>query len=408
MLSGRRLHFVGAALRLSGIVNAIVLSIVAPKAFGADAYGVGVAILAIPFAVQGLLEPAVNSIAISCAGSADGKSGIAALLRFIVIGAAMGWVALSVRLVLTDSFGAGRVFFQVAIPGLFLAFYLLNTLLTGLAYGQRIYTRILCGYAFSGVAFVGAVISFSSFGTVGLYLSTLVWQISLSIIYLTRHSIRHELIQVWHEPSTGMWSRFRTQLMPAMASRVSLVSLNTFSLIWYAAISLPAETAAFKVTLALAGLVKFAVPVSPEILQAAMMSDEASERRRVFVVLILSAVSAVVVTAGMFYVAEPIRVFLLGSTTSSRAIDWIIVAAPFLFLIGPISSVLFAMNQKIVLLTSAAACVSIQFALSVLNFVSLSVAVGSICFVAVALAMMLSRGSERSMNLLPNSVPRSS
>lgn len=404
LLSGKRLHFIGAALRLSGIINAIVLSILAPKAFGADAYGIGVAVLAIPFAVQGLLEPAVNSIAISCAGSADGKSGVAALLRFIAIGAVLGFVALLVRLALTDSIGTASIRQQVAIPGIFLTFYLLNTLLTGLAYGKRMYATILCGYAFSGITFVGSVIGFSSFGTYGLYLSALVWQISLSIIYLTKLSIRQELFQIWREPSTGMWCMFRTQLMPAMASRVSLVSLNTLSVIWYAAISLPAETAAFKVTLALAGLVKFAVPVSPEILQSAMMSDEASDRRRVIVVLILSAVSAVVVTTGMFYVAEPVRVFLLDSTESSRALDWIIVAAPFLFLIGPISSVLFAMNQKIVLLASAVACVSIQFALSVLNFVPLGVAVGSISFVVVAMAMMLSRGSERSVNLLSKPV----
>lgn len=404
MRSARQLHLTGAIIRLSGITGVLASSIAAPYLLGATVYGFCSAAIAIPLSLQGLMEPGLNSIMIAHMRTRVGRAKIALTMRVMACLVVLGAVAIWFHLHNFIANAQTPDFFVFALLITFLILFLLNTLLTGLAYALNSHHAIILGYTIPGVVFLVSVCLLSRFDARGFFLATVAWQLTTTSLYFSNSRIRRSLALLARVQPAPMLTGFATEIVPAISSRIALVSLNTFSVVWLAAVSTPDATASFKVTLAMIGLLRFAIPISPEIIQSLLEQSEKNPHRSTFQAIWLACGLAFFASGVLAFFADSVRARLLNTLDEPEMLDYLFFAAPFLFCIAPLSSVLFAFRMKVTLAVSAMLCVVVQFLFSYLFGVAQGVIAGSIVFVVAALpGLICIRASDMPSNLGPDS-----
>lgn len=382
----------GALIRGSGLLGMVVANLLAPLILGAEQYGISASLVAIPLAVQGLLEPAITALTIRWAGpaSSDWDSRMAALrtrsIGFVCAGIAALLLYTSYTL---SGLPASEIWLLNGTTAVFLVAHIAHTHLMALAYAAEQHKALLWASCTGGLAYPASLVLLGDLGPRGFVLSLCVWQCVSIFSYLAFNGMRTQAIQLCRVASAEVRMEWKTEYLPAIAPRLTVVLLNSATVIAAAFVMSSEGVAGFKVTLTLIGLAKFLLPVSPEMLQVAL-SDSGKEREAESAMaskfLIAVFCAACVLSAGMYAIGDDVRSWLVGPLEGANAFDVMFLGMPFFFFISPLSAYLFAARSAKPLLVGfgvSTCCILLGLFTGDL---ALAFTMGSIAYIVAALA----------------------
>jgi len=345
--------------------------------------------------MQGLIEPTVTSMTIKFYGARHGRAHLAVMLRLLCTLCILGVVATTLQVATLDLRSRGMPRLEtLLLISMSSVLFLVNTVLMGIGYARHQHRTIVRAYAVSGVLQTVLIIVLAPLGLVGFFLAMFAWQLTATAIYVGNRSIRRYAAVLLHAKQRNWMQTLKNDIAPAMSSRLTIVALTVLSVVWVAAISSPSETASYKITLTMTGLFKFLIPISPEMLQTYLggrhEGQSSNARNRVRLSLIVVFLLACVGSLAMYAVAGHVRMFLLGPTSSPPLVDALFVGAPFLFLINPLSSVLYSLGKRRLLMIGAALSIGVMTVAGALNLVPLGVSVGAFVYVVAVASPYLS------------------
>lgn len=270
---------------------------------GREAYGAGVAVIALPLVIQGVLESMVNAAAIAGRGYASPWG----VLR-------RSWIHLAI---IATIGGALSTFYLPAIPlspfqrlilGAFFSGLFCNTLARSIAFAERRYWTLVAHY---WAAFMGTAVSLPltrPWGLTGfLAMMTLVQLLVLLALLLDpglRTSCRRALSSSQPEPQDFP---FLITYGAALSSKASQIALGPLALFVGSFQWPPCVLAEFRVCQALSGSLAYLVPAHPILLQAEVAASGIGVESRGPA----SPSRAVLLSLGLFFaVALPVTLLL--------------------------------------------------------------------------------------------------
>lgn len=326
----RRLAGDTVPLQAAAALALVAQNLLGPWWYGREAFGEATRALALPYLLQGLIEPIIVSLWI--ASTAGGEPGLALRRRLVfdtvlVLGAGV----LAASALALESTGAtaqsvaGAIAAVITFPLL-----LMSTLLIARVYTRKEFGALAWALLANALSFVMVLVIARPWSAAGFVIAIAVSHVILQVV------LKGHLIAIWREtwPLAAFSGRSETlaprpwaRYIAALAPKASLLWFNAGVLFVGSLLLVPSELAHLKVALVMAFAVLHVLPVSPYVLQAhsASSEDALGLRRLGHGLLFLTIILAV--AAGVLWFALPwVERWLLGLPNERfRMLAW---AAP--------------------------------------------------------------------------------
>lgn len=384
----KRALFSGLVIRWCAGLT-VFTTFVAPRWIGTAEFGVAATVMAIPCLVQGFCEPVVMTLAIAQLGASDGRCKLARVRNDVTGAAVLGAMAaflFALWYVPPDStFNPAAC---GALAAAFLALATWNTWLIGLGYALKEHRVLMQTYVASGIAQPVMLWLLRGYGSGAFLLSLIVSQLAVLAVLWSSQNLRREFRSLLAAVPAGS----RSDYIAAVAPRISVLLLNTGTVLLAGILYSPARVAGFRLSIGVAGALNFLVPISPQILQSTLTSADASGRRSARIVLTISFAIMCGLCGGLFLWSDELLARLLQERSFSPMDGAIFLAMPFFLLIQPLSSYLYSTGRARITLWATLGCLTAFAVGTIFLDPRLAFAGGAIVQIAVSLAL-LARGT---------------
>lgn len=379
----------GALTRLFASATVLSVALGGFLVVGAVSYGEALSLLAVPYIVQGILEPIIVAIQIRWLLLPGGASHITQLRRHLAVAGAVGVVLSCVALAVMPTAASLSVLRLLCIAG-FLSLSILNAYLIGTAFALALHSHLWRSYSLYLATFWGSLCLLKDRGADGFLLSLCLSQFAiLAALWLSR-TVRHYAASGSIITDGAPQGLFREYLL-ALSPRLATIILGPVTLAFGAMSMSAASLAAYKLAVTIANVIRLAIPISPETIQASFNVSPGERHQRshrfalwMFAVLLLGAIFLSCIA---YAFRHSIYLLLLG-IRQPDSLRITFIGMPFLFLVQPIGSYLIARRRSRALILSTIATILGVAAVGSLCGVPAGFAAGSIGYVIAAVASL--------------------
>jgi len=383
----------GAMIQLAALLGIAAQNFLAPRLFGPKEYGLAIYLLAIPYFIQGLMEPVITSLTIKWQGT---ESHLSYLVRLWKDSALLGVVSVvGIFTFVVSASGYQHwdkwITYSILTAGL-LILSIITTHLMAMAYAVQDYGSVLRGYLTSGFVLPSLLWILSVKGAEGLFLALLFNQVSVIAILLIFGKVAVSIKILLKKDVVPISNDWKNLYFPAVVPRLALVLLNTVTIFLAGLFMSLSEVASFKITLSLIAAGAYMIPVSPAILQSVLSekihAKRIDDQRSGLLLLGILFVFSSILAAGFFYWGDNIRLLILGIPPErTRRFDVMFIAMPFFLLIAPLSSYLFALGREHILIRAFIATFFGLLIGVIARDLPVGFILGAIGFIAVAVGL---------------------
>ena len=345
----------GLLIQVSGGLALAAQNFLAPLWYGREGFGLAVAILAVPYLLQGLAEPIVISLLIRVRGRPDGLRFSARMVRDLACWALAGSTLTCIVVIsrFSERLGSGAGW----VAGL-AAFNLMamcsTTLLMGLAYAEHRFRDVSYTCVAACVTLIGSQWMLRFLGPLGIVLSLLLVQlVHLGVLRAGWRQLNG--IASARTDTVGDLEDVIPQYAAALAQRLGPVVLNAGSVVVASTQLNVGDLADFKIAIAMTFGSLYAIPIAPFQLQAWLESSRSGlGRHSGKLIWSASALTAwaIALSVAMWLLVEPVQQRLLGSH-SGRSFRELAFAVPLLVWINLLGSMLMAYGRDRALVIGA-------------------------------------------------------
>jgi len=377
----------GVVTRLLATVSVLSAAVGGPFVIGAVGYGEALSLLAVPYIVQGVLEPIIIAVQIRWLPAPGAAGRIQQLRRHLAVAGTVG-ILLSWALLAVMPCVATATLPRMAAIGGILALSIVNAYMIGAAYAVALHTQLWRSYSCYIATFWTSLLLLRDRGPDGFLLSVCTAQVALLTALGASRAVRE------HATIRGVGARsnardFLAEYSLALSPRLARIVLGPVTIALGAVSMTAASLAAYKVALTIANAVKLALPISPETIQASFSRSAGEGRshsrrsaRRLFAALF---VAAIFVSCVAYAFRDFVYQKLLG-IPQPESLRIIFLAMPFMFLIEPIGSYLLATRRSSALALAVSTAVLCMIVVGVVHGIPFGFVAGSIGYVAAAAA----------------------
>ncbi len=354
---------------------------------GAEFYGESLSLLAVPYIVQGILEPIIMAIQIRWLLLPDGAGRIAQLRRHLIGAGSVGILVSCAALVAMPTAATLSVL-RLACTAGFLSLSILNAYLIGAVFALALHSHLWKSYSVYLLTFWVSLFLLKDQGTDGFLLSLCLSQLALLATLYASRTLRHYAASSGPVTAGTSKTLFKEYLL-ALSPRLAIIVLGPVMLA-FGAISMNAvNLAAYKLATTIANVIKLAIPISPETIQVSFNAcSERSYKRsrrfasRLFVALLLGAICLSCIA----YVCRHSLYLRLLGIMQPDSLRITFLGMPFFFLIQPLGSYLLALRRSRALVFSTGATILGASVVGGLFGVPAGFAAGSVGYVVAAVA----------------------
>lgn len=366
-------------LQAAGALALVAQNVLGPWWYGREAFGEATRALALPYLLQGLIEPImislwVTSTAAAAAGAAlrrrvlfdamlvlAGGCGAACTLAIAVNGSRIHGIA---------SFIAAAIVYPLLI---------LTTALIACLYARKDFNSLAVVLTVNALSFVVALMLARPWSAAGFVMAIAASHLSVQLV------LRKDVIVIWRDVRDLAALRGRTETMEArpwgryvaaLAPKASLLWFNAGVLFVASLLLVPSELAHLKIAIVIAFAVLHALPVTPYVLQAHSVSAvHHRARQRLGHSLRLLAVLSFGIAGFLWLVMPSVQEWLLGESTERfRAMAW---AAPAIAMTALLGGVLIVFAELRALVMGALAGIVVSLAaLAFINDIAIAMLLG--------------------------------
>lgn len=351
---------IGASIQYGSFFAIAIQNFLVPRLYGPKEYGLAIYLLTIPYLIQGLMEPVVTSLTIKWLGD-DPKSDVqlsrvASLWRDCIYWGLIGAI-IALFFVIYEvgyEYESSWAVFGLLILCLTIL-SVITTLILAIVYALKDYQNALKGTLIAGSLLPLMIWLFREAGAIGFLLVLCLNYITLSSGLLVSEDVRNSIKKIISHTPIKLPHKLTILYLPIMSSRLTLVFLNTGTVILAGMTMTFADVAAYKVTLSLIAAGTYLLPVSPAVFQSALMSSfsKNSKREHRDGILLLGTVfiGGCIMAIFLFLWGDSLRMILLGNPLSqAKRFDTMFFALPFFVMINPLSAYYTAMGREKLLL----------------------------------------------------------
>lgn len=273
MTALRRVVARSVPIQIAGALALVALNVFAPLWYGREAFGAASAALALPYLIQGIVEPIFVSLWLRSRDGPMGSQIRARLVRDAVGVTAFAVVALVALFLTRPPTAAASSAALLAAALAAFPLLMVSTFSVALAYDQNHFQRLAIALLIHGLALVAGLLAFRFFGAAGIALaialSHLVFQCALwpeansAFRWLVAAAFRSAL-----PAPNGLASRPWREYLAALAPKSGLLWLNSGVLFGASFFLSAGDVAQLKLAQAMVFASLHAVPVGAYVLQS--------------------------------------------------------------------------------------------------------------------------------------------
>jgi hypothetical protein len=388
----------GAFIRWCACLSAVLTTFLAPQWIGANEFGIAVAVLAIPYFVQGLCEPIVITLSISQLNSPAGYEGLAKVRNDLGLATISGAVAsLVFAWQILPRTSPESPLACAVLAAVFFLVAMANTWLIGLAYAFNEHSTLMRAFAGAGIAQIALLWLLKSLGSAAFLLGLIAGQGAMFAVLWSCPVLRQgfqKLIRAKREPSV------RLDYLTILSLRASMLLLNTGTVILAGLLLAPTQVAAFRICIALAGAMNYLVPLNPQVLQARLTGSDAGTRRSAKWLLAGAFMASAALSTALYAGSNLWLPFLLPDQTAVELDGTIFLAMPCFLLIQPLSSYVFATDQAWILRWSTLGCALAFAAGAIGTGPGMAFAAGAVAHLAATVGLMGWTSLSRNLSVM--------
>jgi len=373
--------------RLLASFSVLSVSVGGPLLIGAVGYGEALSLLAVPYIVQGVLEPIIIAVQIRWLPAPGGAARIRQLRWHVAVAGTVG-ILLSWALLAVMPCVATATLPRMAVIGGILALSIVNAYMIGAAYAVALHSHLWRSCSCYILTFWTSLFLLKDRGPDGLLLSMCTAQAAQLVALSASRAVRE------HATIRGAGARsnardFLAEYSLALSPRLARIVLGPVTVAFGAVTMTAASLAAYKVALTVANATKLALPISPETIQASFSASPGEgprhSRRSARCLFAALFLAAILVSCVAYVFRDLVYQKLLG-IPHPESLQIIFIAMPFIFLIEPIGSYLLAVRRSGALALAVSAAVVCMIVAGVVYGIPAGFVAGSIGYVAAAVA----------------------